>query len=237
MDTIKDYLYALQLQNKSLNEAVGQGGRDYEVKVNDKLKKHGKADPDSKTAGSSADAPDATFTHNGKKHALEIKADHKAMFGQIELKHDKEKGWDISERSKKKYPKTAESIYATGFIKKVNSTWKNPTGDYDEDLKMGNVYHNHHDAEPIKAHYGLDRKTNYIQIGGGHGFYHTGNDAAGLGSPELEGKTQLRARMKYRGTNKKTGKKSYGALVVMSLKDAEKSHHDLDAEPKQGQAK
>lgn len=234
MDTFKDMLYALQLEKRTaINEAVGQGGRDYEVKVNDKLKKHGRAELDSKTAGSSADAPDATFTHNGQKHALEIKADHKAMFGQIELKHDKEKGWDISERSKKKYPKTAAAIYATGFIKKVNSTWKNPTGDYDEDLKMGNVYHNHHDSEPIKAHYGQDRKTNYIQIGGGHGFYHTGNDAAGLGSPELEGKTQLRARMKYRGTDK-SGKKKYGALVVMSLKDAEKSHHDLDAEPAQG---
>lgn len=61
MHTFKDMLYALQLEKRSaINEAVGQGGRDYEVKVNDKLKKHGRADPDSKTAGSSADAPDAT---------------------------------------------------------------------------------------------------------------------------------------------------------------------------------
>lgn len=228
-DRFKDYSYA-----KSLEEAVGQGGRDYEVKVNDKLKKHGKTEKDATTAGSSADAPDATFTHNGVKHKLEIKADHKAMFGQIELKHDKEKGWDLSAKSKAKYPATAEAIYATGMIKKINSQWKNPTGDYDEDLKMGNVYHNHPDAEPIKAHYGTDRGTDYIQIGGGHGFYHTGKDAAGLGSPELEGKTQLRARMKYRGTDK-TGKKKYGALIVMSLKDADKSHHDLDAEPAKGQ--
>jgi hypothetical protein len=36
--------------------------------------------------------------------------------------------------------------------------------------------------------------------------------------------------MKYRGTDK-GGKKKYGALIVMSLKDADKSHHDLDAEP------
>lgn len=226
-ERFSDYAYA-----KRLEEAVGQGGRDYEVAINDRLKKHGKADKDAKTAGSSADAPDAKFKHNGQEHALEIKADHKAMFGQIELKHDKEKGWDISPRSKTKYPKTAEAIYATGFIKKINSKWKDPTGDYDEDLKMGNVYHDHHDAEPIKAHYGQDRKTNYIQIGGGHGFYHTGEDPAGLGSPELEGKTQLRARMKYRGTAK-DGKKKYGALVVMSLKDAEKSHHDLDVDPKE----
>lgn len=221
----KDFLYA-----RSLAEAIGQGGRDYEVVVNDKLKKYGKADPDAKTAGSSADAPDAKFRHNGQEHNLEVKADHKAMFGQLELRHDGTK-WDISPNSKKKYPNTADSILATGFLKKINQKWSKPTGDYDSDLQQGNVYHVHHDAEPIKAHYGKDRNTDYIQIGGGHGFYHTGSDAANLGSPELEGKTQLRARMKYRGTDKKTGKKKYGALIVMSLKDAQKSHHDLNAQP------
>jgi hypothetical protein len=214
-----------------LGEKAATGGFDYEKQINDRLKKMGKADPDSGTAGSSADAPDAKFTHNGKEHNLEIKQNSKAMYGQIELKHDG-KGWDISERSKKKYPETHKAIAASGFLKKINKQWAEPTGDYDEDLKMGNVYHDHPDAEPIKAHYGKDRKTDYIQIGGGHGFYHTGNDAAKLGSPELEGKTQFRARMKYRGTDKKTGKKKYGALIVMGLKDAEKSHHNLD-EPTQ----
>jgi hypothetical protein len=211
-------------------EATGQGGFDYEKTVNDKLKKHGKADKGSKTAGSSADAPDAKFKHDGKEHNLEIKADHKAMFGQIELHHDGKK-WDISDNSKKKYPHTAKAITDTGFLHKVNKQWKKPSGDYHKDLQMGNVYHTHDDAEPIKHHYGKDRKTNYIQIGG-HGFYHTGKDEAKLGSPELHGKTQLRARMKNRGTDKKTGKTKYGALVVMGLKDADKSHHDLDAKVK-----
>jgi hypothetical protein len=187
----------------------------------------GKAHKDSTTAGSSADAPDAKFTHDGEEHHLEVKQNSKAMFGQIELHHDGKK-WDISERSKKKYPATHAAIAATGFLSKINKQWDKPTGDYDTDLQKGNVYHTHHDAEPIKSHYGTDRKTNYIQIGGGHGFYHTGNDAAGLGSPELEGKATLRARMKYRGTDRKTGKKKYGALIVMGLKDAEKSHHNLD---------
>jgi hypothetical protein len=210
-----------------LNEKAAVGGFNYEKEINDKLKKMGKADKDSTTAGSSADAPDAKFTHNGKEHHLEVKQNSKAMFGQIELHHDGKK-WDISERSKKKYPATHAAIAATGFLKKINKQWDKPTGDYDTDLQLGNVYHTHHDAEPIKAHYGTDRKTNYIQIGGGHGFYHTGNDAARLGSPELEGKATLRARMKYRGTDRKTGKKKYGALIVMGLKDAEKSHHNLD---------
>lgn len=210
-----------------LNEKAAVGGFNYEKEINDKLKKMGKADKDSTTAGSSADAPDAKFTHDGEEHHLEVKQNSKAMFGQIELHHDGKK-WDISERSKKKYPATHAAIAATGFLKKINKQWDKPSGDYDTDLQLGNVYHTHHDAEPIKAHYGTDRKTNYIQIGGGHGFYHTGNDAAGLGSPELEGKATLRARMKYRGTDRKTGKKKYGALIVMGLKDAEKSHHNLD---------
>jgi hypothetical protein len=210
-----------------LSEKAAVGGFNYEKEVNDRLKKMGKAHKDSTTAGSSADAPDAKFTHDGEEHHLEVKQNSKAMFGQIELHHDGKK-WDISERSKKKYPATHAAIAATGFLSKINKQWDKPTGDYDTDLQKGNVYHTHHDAEPIKSHYGTDRKTNYIQIGGGHGFYHTGNDAAGLGSPELEGKATLRARMKYRGTDRKTGKKKYGALIVMGLKDAEKSHHNLD---------
>lgn len=213
-----------------LTEAVGAGGRDYEVKIADKLKKHGKADPEAKTAGSSADAPDAKFKHEGKEHNLEIKADKHAMFGQIELHHDGKK-WDVSERSKKKYPETHKHLVKSGFLDKINKHWGAPSGDYETDRKMGNVYHTHPSAEPINAHYGKDRKTDYIHIGGGHGFFHTGHDAAHLGSPKLEGSTQFRARMKPRSTDKSTGKKKYGALVVMSLKDSKKSHHDLEANP------
>jgi hypothetical protein len=210
-----------------LSEKLAAGGFNYEKEVNDKLKKMGKAHKDSGTAGSSADAPDAKFHHDGKEHNLEVKQNSKAMFGQIELHHDGKK-WDISERSKKKYPHTTRAIQDTGFLHKVNKQWDKPTGDYESDLQKGNVYHTHHDAEPIKAHYGKDRKTDYIQIGGGHGFYHTGKDSAKLGSPELHGKATLRARMKARGTDRKTGKRKYGALIVMGLKDADKSHHNLD---------
>ena len=217
------------LQHIEFMEATGQGGRDYETVINDKLKKYGKAHKDSKTAGSSADAPDAKFLHNGQEHNLEIKKDKGAMFGQIELHHNG-KSWDFSEKSKKKYPETHKEIQKSGFLRKVNKQWGKPSGDYDKDLKMGNVYHEHPNADPINAHYGKDRRTNYIQIGGGHGLYHTGHDAAKLNSPELRGRTQIRARMKARGYDA-NGKRTYGALAVMSLKGADKSHHDLDAEP------
>jgi len=50
-----------------LNEKAAVGGFNYEKEINDKLKKMGKADKDSTTAGSSADAPDAKFTHGGEE--------------------------------------------------------------------------------------------------------------------------------------------------------------------------
>lgn len=213
-----------------LFEKHAVGGFDYETKINDRLKKYGKADADSKTAGSSADAPDAKFHHNGEEHNLEVKKDKNAMFGQLELHHHPEKGWHISDRAKKKYPHTAAHIEKSGFLDKINKQWKKPTGDYDQDLKMGNVYHKESGTEGIKAHYGKDRKTNYIQIGG-HGMYHTHEDKAKLGTESLSGDTQLRARMKYRGKGV-DGKKKYGALITMGLKDPKKSKFDLDVDPK-----
>lgn len=230
-DSEREIINKILQSSEPLEEKHATGGFNYENQVADKLKKHGKMDAESKTAGSSADAPDASFHHNGEHHNLEVKQNKNAMFGQIELHHHHEKGWHISERSKAKYPKTAEHIEKSGFLDKVNKQWKKPTGDYDKDLKMGNVYHHEEGTKGIRAHYGQDRKTNYIQIGG-HGLYHTHEDRAKLGTPELSGNTQLRARMKYRGTNKKTGKKQYGALVTMALKDPKKSHLDLDADPK-----
>lgn len=224
-DEMRDFTAEVELM-VTIKEKYASGGFDYETEINDKLKKHGKTDPDAKTAGSSGDAPDAKFSHNGEDHFLEVKKDKNAMYGQIELKHDGQK-WHISDKSKAKYPETAKSIEATGFLHKVNKQWGKPSGDYEKDLQLGNVYHTHPDTEPIKAHYGKDRKTNYMQIGGGHGFYHTGEDKAGLGSPELDGKTQLRARMKARGRDAE-GKRTYGALIVMGLKDPSKSHHNLD---------
>lgn len=216
-----------------IKEAYAAGGFNYENQVADKLKKHGIMDKDTKTAGSSGDAPDAHMNIRGKRHNLEVKADKGAMFGQLELHHSEEKGWHVSPRAAAKYPATANHPAVKAFVKHVNEKWGKPSGDYDTDLKMGNVYHEHKDASPIAAHYHEDRHTPYVQVGKGHGLYHFSSDEAKLGTPKLEGHTQLRARMKYRGTDKKTGKKKYGSLMVMSLKgDVPKSHLNLDSEVK-----
>jgi hypothetical protein len=214
-----------------ITEKHAVGGFNYENQVADKLKKHGIMDKDTKTAGSSGDAPDAHMNIGGKRHSLEVKKDKGAMFGQLELHHSDEHGWHVSPKAAERYPATASHPAVKNFIKEVNKKWGKPSGDYETDLKMGNVYHEHKDASPIAAHYNEDRKTPYVQIGGGHGLYHFNKDAANLGTDKLEGHTQLRARMKARSTDPKTGKRKYGALMVMSLKGAvPKSSKNLDAD-------
>ena len=214
-----------------ITEKFAEGGFNYENQVADKLKKHGIMDKSTKTAGSSGDAPDAHMNIGGKRHSLEFKKDKCAMFGQLELHHSDEKGQHVSPRAAAKYPATANHPAVKAFVKHVNEKWGKPSGDYDTDLKMGNVYHEHKDASPIAAHYHEDRKTPYVQVGGGHGLYHFHKDEGNIGTPQLSGKTQLRARMKYRGTDKKTGQKKYGSLMVMSLKgDVPKSKVNLDAD-------
>lgn len=219
-----------------LAEKLATGGFNYENKIADNLKHHGLMDKDTKTAGSSGDAPDAHLKIKGKQHNLEIKQNKGAMMGQLELHHNDKEGWHISPKAKAKYPKTAEHVEKSGFIQHINSKWSKPTGDYHKDLKMGNVYHDVKGTGPIAAHYHNDRKTPYMHIGN-QGTFHLHKDAAGIGTSKLSGNTQLRARMKNRGTDKKTGKTKYGALVVMSLKEPNKSSVDLEHHAKEIAAK
>ena len=81
-----------------LTEASGQGGYDFEDKVNGHLKKHGLQDKNQKSAGASAEAPDGTLHASGKHHNLEIKKDSKAMMGQIGMHHDG-KSWTVKASS------------------------------------------------------------------------------------------------------------------------------------------
>lgn len=219
-----------------LAEKLAAGGFAYEDKIANTLKQHGLMNKETKTAGSSGDAPDAHINIKGKQHNLEVKQNKGAMMGQLELHHNDEHGWHISPNAKAKYPKTAEHVEKSGFLKHINSQWSKPTGDYHKDLKMGNVYHEVKGVAPIAAHYHSDRKTPYMHIGN-QGTFHLQKDSGGIGTTKLSGNTQLRARMKNRGTDKKTGKTKYGALVVMSLKEPNKSSVDLEHHSKDIAAK
>ena len=206
-----------------------EGGFEYENQVNDRLKNAGIQSPQHKSAGSSADAPDGVMSINGQDHSLEIKQNKNSMMGQIELHHNGT-NWEVSSNSKKRYPHTAQHV-ETHFLPVINhpeTGWGAPSGDYETDKRMGNRYRTIEGTEPIRDHYGKDRKTPYIQIGKS-GLHHTTEDSANIGTPQLSGNTQFRGRFKYRSTDKKTGKKKFGALVVMSLRDhTEKSPIDLD---------
>lgn len=221
-------LQANHLHKPINKEPVGAGGRKYEIKVADRLKQVGLMDKEAQPAGSSGEAPDAVVKIQNKDHNLEVKADKNAMFGQLELHHDDELGWHVSPRAAARYPKTANHPAVKKFVEKINQQWSKPTGDYETDLKMGNVYDTSSDTSPITAHYHHDRNTPYVQIRG-HGLYHFASDKAKVGTSKLEGNTQLRARMKSRSIDPKTGKRNYGALIVMSLKgDVAQSSKDLD---------
>ena len=205
------------------NPPLAKAGFDYEARINHRLKAHGLQRMSTKSAGSSAHDADGLIHHKGAAHRLEVKQNKSAMMGQLELHHNGT-AWHVSENSKKKNPATAAHV-EKHFIHHINQHWDKPTGDYDTDLKKGNVNHIVKGTKAIRDHYGKDRKTPYMHIGAGSGLHHMHHDEGHLGTHELQGDTHFRARMKYRKTDKKTGKKQYGALVVMGLKNHNAGHH------------
>lgn len=209
-----------------LTEASGQGGYDYEDKVNGHLKKHGLQDKNQKSAGASAEAPDGTLHASGKHHNLEIKKDSKAMMGQIGMHHDG-KSWTVKASSKKKYPITAKHV-EKHMVPHMNKKIGKPSGDYQKDRKEhGNLYHTVKGTDAIKDHYGKDRKTPYIQIGKS-GLHHTDKDHGKVGTKALNGDTQFRMRVKYHGKNKKSGTANYSHTVLFNLHNHKPSHIDLE---------
>ena len=209
-----------------INEKHAKGGFDYEDKVNNHLQKHGAQKKGEKSAGASADAPDGSIHANGHKHNLEIKKDHNAMMGQVGLHHDG-KTWGVKSSAKKKYPATTNHI-EKHLIPHMNKQIGKPSGDYETDRKEhGNIYHHVDGTAAIKDHYGKDRNTPYIQIGGS-GLHHTDKDHGKVGTKPLNGDTQYRMRVKRHSKNKNTGKVSYSHTAVLSIRNHKASHIDLD---------
>lgn len=226
MLTLKKYITYLSGFDNALSEAAAKGGFDYEDKVNATLKKHKLQDPNQKSAGASADAPDGTIHAGGKHHNLEIKKDKNAMMGQIGMHHNG-KSWEVKAASKKKYPVTAAHI-EKHMVPTMNKKIGAPSGNYEKDRKEhGNLYHTVSGTDAIRDHYGKDRKTPYIQIGGS-GLHHTSNDAGHVGTKALNGDTEYRMRVKYHGSNKNTGKVNYSHTVLFNLKNHKPSHVDID---------
>jgi len=224
----------LRFKSYFLTESDGRhvGGAKVEKRVESIARRGGFLSPNHKgIAGSSSDAPDVLLARNGQDHKLEVKQNSRAMMGQLELHHDPARGgWHVGDKSAAKYPKTAAEVGRSGFLDKINAQWSKPSKDYKQNLKMGNVYHDVKGVKAITSHYGADRGTPYIHIGGS-GTYHTGKDSAGTGAPALSGDTRYRARTKNRGTDEKTGKTKFGHLITFVLKNPKPSTHDLEKDP------
>jgi len=210
-----------------ISEGNAKGGYHYEDQVNSNLKKHGMQKKDQKSAGASKDAPDGTIrSKDGTHHNLEIKQNKNAMYGQIGMHHDG-KTWKVKDKSKKDYPETAKHI-EKHVVPHMNKHMGKPSGDYHKDKEVhGNHYIEHKGTQPIRDHYAKDRNTHYIQIGKS-GLHHMSKDHGKFGTHELNGDTRFRVRVKYHGTNKKTGKVNYSHTVTMELKNHKASHVDLD---------
>jgi hypothetical protein len=75
------------------------------------------------------------------------------------------------------------------------------------------------------AKYYASKKTYYIQVGGGYGFYWMGSDVAKLGIPKFMVNLRLRVRLKRGGSNPINNYRFSTALQAVSLT---KSSADLD---------
>jgi len=205
--------------SKHGEHAVGAGGRRKEHEFVKSLQTDKIVDRSFHPAGSSNKADVMTSRH----YNMEYKADKGANAGQLELQYNKNR-WDLSPRTVREQPATSKWLRGTGFIRQINRQWGKPSTSLRKNYAMGNVYKEIPGTKGIEAHYGQDRNTPYMHIGG-KGTYRVGKSDPDLwGVPQLSGNTQIRARFKNRGHKAKAG-----ALVNISFKGNMKpSNLDLE---------
>ena len=160
-----------------------------------------------------------SFSHKNQVHGLYTMANTDTPVVSLRIVHDGKK-WDVDGTHKSIHKDVYKTLKSTGVLYKLNQKWGDPSGDFSIDSQKGDFKYDHSDLTPVTAHLDANNKK-YVQVKG-LGFYHTGEDVAGLESPALEGKTQFHAERK----NSKNG------VLHLKLKDVPKSHHDLDAEEK-----
>jgi hypothetical protein len=189
---------------------------DYETEIARKI--HGSGwgadEPTATAAGFDPNMPDYRIRDvDGNHHNLEIKSGHSSMFGQIALEQHPEHGWVVSSDTKKKKPNTSAYIERSGILHRLNHEW----GPLPEGAPRKDINHDApNGAEGVNLHYGSDKHTPYIHIKD-HGMFHTSNDSANLGTPQLSGNFSLRARHKKIRTNA-DGTHKYVTLINFHVK-------------------
>lgn len=187
----------------------------YENDLNASLKKSGLEKSTFQGAGSDSNAPDAEITFKGKDYKVEVKLDPYVDFGQGSFDYDLKKDkWTLGGANTESAEQMREFLTSIGVLKFAQRVWGPkgaprkftvPTNQYKpEDVKFD--YANFKDAfidvpSDAVANYYNTKKTYYIQIGGGFGFYYMGSDPAKLDIPEFNLKLKVRIRIKRGGSN------------------------------------
>ena len=234
MINFAEFLLEKRLSDDTMLTHRNRKASEYEQGIADKLIQSGHHADDTsleKVAGFHPTAPDFKFKDNkGNHHNLEIKSGTSSMFGQIALAwNPNDSKWEVSSKSKSEKPETASYIERSGLLTRLTHHWGDPTRDGAE---LKDLYHDApNGAEGVALHYGADKNTPYIQVKG-HGLFHTHDDPAKLGTPKLDGKFRLRARMKQTRVNA-NGIPTFQPLVNFTTtgNDLKRSHLSLDANP------
>lgn len=211
----------------------------YENKINKSLKKAKLQRPTFQGAGSDSNAPDAELTLKGKPYKVEVKLDLKVDFGQGSLDYDLEKKkWKLGGADTDSAKQMREFLEVLGVPRIVNQKWGRhgaprkftvPTSQYtqkdvDHDYARFTDFFVQVPSDSVAKYY-ASKKTYYIQVGGGYGFYWMGNDIARLGITKFMVNLRLRVRLKRGGSNPINNYRFSTALQAVSLT---KSSADLD---------
>ena len=164
---------------------------------------------------------DVTFRHNGKEFSIEIKNNPSDPdWGQCELLPTFKDGkctWNFSNEAKEKRPKLIEyygeykfNDGTTGLLPYLNNKKLMPHKFRipDEDLTIFTRREDRRAFEDRKHKISTrafadfhDKKSDYVQIGKGYGFYHINNDSANLDTEQFDGEFTLRFRCKANNTH------------------------------------
>ena len=210
-------------------------GHKYEKKIVQILKNKGLMPNETSGAGSGP-GTDAVFIHRGKEFSIEIKNLPAAEFGQKRLipkYEDNQWKWHWSER--KKDLEITKYYTKIGVLDYLNKKKIIPNKHRKPDLKLtiNDIKKDQRSMAESKFRIPdttiamfYENKADYVQIGGGYGFYHTKNDKAKLGTEKISADCILRFRLK-RHHSLPYHKCSFIA-VIRSKKLLKKSNYNIE---------
>ena len=212
-------------------------GHKYEKKIVEILKNKGLMPVEISGAGSGPGV-DASFTHKGKKYSIEVKNRSDSEYGQKRLIPKLENNqwkWNWSEKK--------QDLEITKYFTKIGVL------DYLNDKKIIPNKHRKRDSEITLEDVREDQrnfaeskfpihdktiamfyqeKADYVQIGGGYGFYHTKNDKAKLGTEKISPECVLRFRLKRHNPSHPPLSNVSFMAVIRSKKFRKKSNYNIE---------